>query len=108
MALCAAEVPGSRVKWCALSKSGSLALTVLFDSSMAVWDLTTQQLRHQLQRRGDRDPSRVHSGGVNSASFSPDERHAASAAKDQTARIWDLSTGVCVHVLRGEWKLMYI
>ena len=102
----AAEVPGSRVKWCALSNSGRLALVVLYDSTMAVWDLTAQRLQHQLQRKGDRDSSRVHSGAVNAASISPDERHAVSAAKDQTARIWDLSTGICEHVLDGESVLV--
>ncbi|KAK9851118.1 hypothetical protein WJX84_002866 [Apatococcus fuscideae] len=95
------EAPGSRVKWCALSRSGGVALIVLYDSTMAVWDLTTQQLRHQLQRKGDRDSSRVHSGGVNAASISPSGSHAVSVSKDQTARIWDLSTGACVHVLGG-------
>ncbi|KAK9868703.1 hypothetical protein WJX84_004909 [Apatococcus fuscideae] len=92
-------VPGSRVKCCALSASGTLALVVLFDSRMTVWDLAGQCPLHVLQRKGDREHSRAHSAGINAASISPTERHAVSVGKDGTARIWDLSTGTCLHIL---------
>ena len=58
-------VQGSRVKHCAVSGNGKHAITVLFDSSISVWDLETRECVWQPQQRGDRDYRRVHSGGVN-------------------------------------------
>ena len=59
------------------------------------------QLRCMLQRRGERDASRVHSGGVNAALVSRDGRLAVTLSKDCTARVWDLVSGTCRHVLVG-------
>ena len=50
---------------------------------------------------GERDASRVHSGGVNAALVSQDGRLAVTLSKDCTARLWDLETGTCRHVLVG-------
>ena len=60
------------------------------------------QLRCMLQKRGERDASRVHSGGVNTALVSRDGRLAVTLSKDCTARVWDLQSGTCRHVLVGE------
>ena len=38
--------PGSRVKSFAVSANGRVGVTVLFDSSISVWDLKTMQVRH--------------------------------------------------------------
>ena len=54
-----------------------------------------------LQKRGERDASRVHSGGVNAAIVSRDGRLAVTLSKDCTARVWDLDSGTCRHVLVG-------
>lgn len=59
------------------------------------------QVRHVLQKRGERDASRVHSGGVNVALVTHDGKLAVTLSKDCTARVWDLHTGTCVHVLVG-------
>ena len=59
------------------------------------------QLKCALQKRGERDASRVHSGGVNAALVSRDGRLAVTLSKDCTARVWDLETGTCRHVLVG-------
>ena len=59
------------------------------------------QLKCALQKRGERDASRVHSGGVNAALVSQDGRLAVTLSKDCTARVWDLETGTCRHVLVG-------
>lgn len=59
-------VPGSRVKHCAISGDGRVIATVLYDSSISVWDLVTKALLWQPQKRGERDHTRVHSGAVNS------------------------------------------
>ncbi len=66
------------------------------------------QLRCTLQKRGERDASRVHSGGVNAAIVSQDGRLAVTLSKDCTARVWDLETGTCRHVLVGECFLLHL
>ena len=37
--------PGSRVKSFAVSSNGNVGVTVLFDSTISVWDLKTMQVR---------------------------------------------------------------
>ena len=66
------------------------------------------QLRCTLQKRGERDASRVHSGGVNAAIVSQDGRLAVTLSKDCTARVWDLETGTCRHVLVGEYFILHL
>lgn len=60
-----------------------------------------------LQKRGERDATRVHSGGVNAALVTDDGAVAVTLSKDCTARVWDLNAGTCTHVLVGEsaWLL---
>lgn len=59
-------------------------------------------MKFLLQKRGERDASRVHSGGVNAALVTDDASLAVTLSKDCTARVWDLRTGTCMHVLVGE------
>lgn len=60
------------------------------------------QVKWVLQKRGERDASRVHSGGVNAALVTDDGKLAVTLSKDCTARVWDLRSGTCMHVLVGE------
>ena len=55
-----------------------------------------------LQKRGERDATRVHSGGVNAALVTADGSRAVTLSKDCTARVWDLRSGACTDVLVGE------
>ena len=59
-------------------------------------------MKFALQKRGERDASRVHSGGVNAALVTADGAMAVTLSKDCTARVWDLRSGSCMHVLVGE------
>jgi WD40 repeat protein len=59
------------------------------------------QVRCVLQKRGERDAARVHSGGVNAALVTADGARAVTLSKDCTARVWDLRTGACTDVLVG-------
>eukprot|EP00891_Asterochloris_glomerata_P002441 jgi/Astpho2/2441/Aster-05689 len=92
---------GSRVKSFSASADGSIAVIVLFDSTVAVWCLATMERRCVLQKWGDRDAVRVHSGGVNAAYLTPDGRQAVTVSKDHTARIWDVATANCTAILEG-------
>jgi WD40 repeat protein len=50
-----------------------------------------------------------HTNWVFSVTYSPDERQLASASADGTVRIWDLATGICLHVLPHEhWAIRTI
>lgn len=46
--------PGSRVKSFAVSANGAVGVTVLFDSTISVWDLKTMQVRHTARHREER------------------------------------------------------
>ena len=45
---------------------------------------------------------RGHTGYVNKVSYSPDGKLIVSVSQDKTARIWDVETGSCLHVLYGD------
>eukprot|EP00884_Botryococcus_braunii_P009373 jgi/Botrbrau1/18437/Bobra.0072s0025.1 len=92
---------GSRVKSFAASGDGSVAVIVLFDSTVSVWDLESMECRHMLQRWGDRNALHVHSSAVNAGYLANNATNALTVSKDATARVWDLDTGSCIHVLQG-------
>jgi WD40 repeat protein len=48
-----------------------------------------------------------HASWVWSMSVTPDGRHAVSGSDDETVRVWDLETGVCLRVLRGHIRGVY-
>jgi WD40 repeat protein len=41
-----------------------------------------------------------HKDGVTSVSVSPDDKQAVSGSRDNTLRVWDMSTGQCTIVLK--------
>lgn len=55
-----------------------------------LWDVDNRFLRHQL---------RGHTDAIMWASMSPDNVLVASIAWDGTARVWDASSGDCLHIL---------
>lgn len=72
---------GSRVRSIAASADGATAVVVLFDSSVAVWDLRRRECTRVLQKRGQWHMPQVHSGGVNAGYLSPDAKHVLTASK---------------------------
>ena len=102
-ALALPEQLGSRTKCVAFDKECKRAAVLLFDSSVSVWDLQTQECVCQLIKRGERDASRVHSGGVNAVYLTDAGDTAVTVSKDCTARVWDLEKSCCIHVLQVSW-----
>lgn len=96
-----ADHAGYRVKSFAASADCRLAVIVLFDSTVAVWDMGSMECICMLQSWGDRDAARVHSAGVNAAYLTPSGSRAVTVSGDHTARVWDIATAECKFVLRG-------
>lgn len=86
----------------AVSKDGRKAIIVLFDSTVSIWDLESMSCVGWLIRRGERDGVRVHSGGVNGVYMCCNGRRAVTISKDTTARLWEIETGECILVLKGD------
>lgn len=98
--LCLQQKQGSRTKCIYLSADCSIAVVLLYDSTMAVYDTRSGQLVCELMKKGERDAVRVHSGGVNGVLLTADGQTAISWSKDTTARLWDVATGACKMVLQ--------
>ncbi|EFJ52985.1 hypothetical protein VOLCADRAFT_115581 [Volvox carteri f. nagariensis] len=78
---------GSRVKHMAFDGSCRTAAVLLFDSTLI--------------RRGERDATRTHSGGVNAVYLARDGLTAITISKDNTARVWDVATASTRFVVEG-------
>ncbi|KAG2499245.1 hypothetical protein HYH03_002824 [Edaphochlamys debaryana] len=92
---------GSRVKAMSFDAACTSAAVVLFDSTVAVWDLATGRVASQLIKRGERDASRTHASAVNSVLLSADGGTAVTISKDCTARVWDVAKGTTRYVVSG-------
>jgi len=92
---------GSRVKALSLGACGARAAVLLFDSTVAVWDLASGELAAQLIRRGERSGAHSHTGGVNAVQLTSDGATVWTASKDATARAWAVASGECTGVLTG-------
>ncbi|KAK9809322.1 hypothetical protein WJX73_004674 [Symbiochloris irregularis] len=93
--------PGSRVRSFDATVDLRLAVIVLFDSSIVVWDVASMSQACVLQSRGKRDAEFGHSSGVNDVALSRHGRLVVTVAKDETARVWDAESGAGQLVLRG-------
>ncbi|KAG2434515.1 hypothetical protein HYH02_012182 [Chlamydomonas schloesseri] len=90
--------PGSRVKAMAFDGGCRLAAVLLYDSSVAIWDVETGRTVSQLIRRGERDK---HTGGVTGVYLSRDGATCVTISRDRTARVWDVKTGATRFVVSG-------
>ena len=79
----------------------STAVVCLFDATVTVWNLLTGEPTVPLQKWGERDDSKGHTSAVNEVVMTADGSTVVSFSKDATARVWDVATGTCSHVLRG-------
>ena len=102
MGCCHHSRDGSKRLMCTTTlQDGMVAVVVLFDSTVTVWDLEKQEPLTVLQRWGQRDAALGHTGGVNAAYVTRDGSRALTVSKDTTARIWDMASGASLHVLEG-------
>ena len=84
VALAAMNGHGSFVNAVDFAPDGRTALSASWDTSIALWDLTTGTEIRSLDG---------HDQSVNDVAFSPDGRIAASASWDGTIRLWQPSSG---------------
>jgi WD40 repeat protein len=99
----------------ALSPNGKLLVTANKDNTARVWEVPVKNERVDAAQNDNTEGlGRVldapkwtlagHRGPVRTASFSPDGRFILTASDDRTARVWDVTTGQEVSVLRGHRK----
>jgi WD40 repeat protein len=90
---------GSRIKCISATDDLKLAVICLFDSTVTLWNVETQEIVRCLQKWGQRDASVGHTSAVNELVMTKDGTHVITASKDATLRVWDVQTGECLHVL---------
>ncbi|KAI8113978.1 hypothetical protein M9434_002106 [Picochlorum sp. BPE23] len=90
---------GSRIKCISATDDLKLAVICLFDSTVTLWNVETQEIVRCLQKWGQRDASVGHTSAVNELVMTKDGSHVITASKDSTLRVWDVRTGECLHVL---------
>ncbi|KAH8048648.1 hypothetical protein JL721_11894 [Aureococcus anophagefferens] len=86
-----------------VAPDGTRALTASEDNTAKVWDLASGACMHTLVGHGAGEEERVKKFGfrVFSACFTPDGTRALTASQDKTAKVWDLTSGLCVRTLVG-------
>jgi WD40 repeat protein len=86
----------------AFSPDGKYLATANWGKTAWVWDLTSSRDVTQVSHKDEdkaysvsgREVTHVsHEDNVNTIAFSPDGKYLATASRDKTARVWDLSTG---------------
>ncbi|KAF5336614.1 hypothetical protein D9611_006459 [Ephemerocybe angulata] len=90
---------GRIVSLAMLSRDGRQIASGAWDMRVMLWDASTTAVKPQRVLTG-------HTNGVSSLSFSGNGTHLASASYDQTAKIWDLSTGKDLRTLAGHKALV--
>jgi WD40 repeat protein len=68
----------------AFDPTGRWLAAACLDDSIAIWNMETKSLAHELSG---------HSEAVTSVAFSPDGRWLSSGSDDRTLRLWDVQTG---------------
>jgi WD40 repeat protein len=80
------------VNACAYSGDGRRILSASFDQTLREWDRKTGQ---ELRRFDG------HTRSVDACAYSPGGAYIVSASADATLKIWAVSSGRCVHTVRG-------
>jgi WD40 repeat protein len=93
---------------CAASRDGNRILVGGFNGDLAVWDVRSGREVFNVE---------AHDGAITACAWAPDGRMVASASEERsdaavgdqqaelgTVRIWDTSTGECLHALTGHTR----
>lgn len=81
-----------------LSQDGRILASGSADSTIKIWDVTTEKLLQTL---------RGHTGTVWSVALSRDGKTLVSGGEDKTIKIWDLQTGTVKHTLTEHTGVVY-
>jgi hypothetical protein len=92
------------VEAASFSSDSALIVTASADWTAKLWNQSTE-----LWYRGTEHQSTAqivqsfvgHEGGVEMACFSPDDLMVTTCSRDRTARLWCVSSGATLHILRG-------
>ncbi|KAA6423724.1 MAG: hypothetical protein FRX49_06295 [Trebouxia sp. A1-2] len=87
----------------AVDVQGRFAVTASADATGRVWDLHSGQCAHVLRGHGAgaAGAGSLVAGAVWSVALTPDGRRVVTGSEDFTARVWDVVSGNCAHVLDG-------
>ena len=81
------------------SRDGLLA-SCSRDQTVHIWNLASEK-PILLVGGADEDGSYSHEGGVNTVAWHPTGRFLASGGHDEVVKIWDVTTGECMKILKG-------
>ncbi len=83
------------------SPDGTRIITASDDNTARVWNASTGICEFTLRMTGPGGAIITNGFSIYSALFSPDGTRIVTASADRTARIWNVGTGYCEHVLTG-------
>lgn len=96
------KVYSGEIDHISFSKNGGLLFSVVGDQ-VNVWDLIKGELIRTMQKEYDWTGQNPYNGSRQKILTKNEGKLAIQFAKDRTIRVWDLETGVCKHLFKGEY-----